>query len=69
MIQTKEEKARSDELRAQLEDVTREIVNLRDVIDELDEVAYNKTFKKKCSELQALEAERNRLINLINTIE
>jgi len=69
MIKTKTEIERENEIRSQLEDVTREIVNLKDAIDELDEVSYNRTFKKKCSELQALEAERNRLINLLNTIE
>lgn len=68
MIQTQNEKERGDKIREKLEDITREIVILRDVLDELDERVFNKTFKKKCRELQSLESERNRLINLLNTM-
>ena len=69
MIKTKNEIEKENEIRARLEDLTREIVILKDVIDELDEKNFNKTFKKKCYELHALEAERNRLVNLLNTMK
>ena len=70
--ETKEEK----EIRARLEDLTREIVKVNDRIDEIEKnLAKQPSLKSLVEELEQwnnrlayLEEERNKFINILNTI-
>jgi len=70
--ETKEEK----EIRARLEDLTREIVKVNDRIDEIEKnLTKQPSLKSLVEELEQwnnrlayLEEERNKFINILNTI-
>lgn len=70
--ETKEEK----EIRARLEDLTREIVKVNDRIDEIEKnIKKQPSLKSLVEELEQwnnrlayLEEERNKFINILNTI-
>lgn len=68
MIQTKTEEMKENEIREQLEVLTYSIKQLQTKIDRTNPVTHNDKLKKLCSEMDRYQAERNRLINLLNII-
>ena len=68
MIQTKTEEMRDNEIREQLEFLTYQMNQLQKEIDETNPVDDNAKLKKLCAEMDRHQAERNRLINLLNIV-
>lgn len=76
MIQTKTEEMNEKKIRERLEELTREIVRVNDKIDEIEKnLTKQPSIKSLVEELEQwnnkleyLEDERNKFINILNTI-
>ncbi len=76
MIQTKTEEMNEKRIRERLEELTREIVRVNDKIDEIEKnLTKQPSIKSLVEELEQwnnkleyLEDERNKFINILNTI-